>query len=243
MRKFSPCATFALLVGTITAAPQVSFWEHDVAEALRRGEAEQRWVLLYFPDPEAAADPLQIRRFAPGNAFRSLIVTARVRAAEVVELAERHRVQRFPTVVLLDPRGEFQFRWQGRWSAGDVVARVKFLVRRRAKLMAELDRVAAAAERAFAQHRLADAIRRGREVIGRSKKGFPPRARVARLLGVILEKANRELLERLALEGIVADRKILAALGRLESRYAGLPTFQRRIEREKRRLRGRTVGG
>ncbi len=235
--------TLATLVALVVPGLPDDFWANDVSDAIERAARETRWVLVYFPSPDDADDPVQVRRFAPGATLEKHVLGARVRGDDVVRLLERYEIYKLPALVMLDPYGGVQRRWSERWSIRDVRAAALSGHRRLVRRLEELDRKLELAREALAAGDHATAIGLCREVIGRSSSGFPQRGEVALILGRVLRDAERELLELLALEGIISDRRLGAALEKLGERYEGLPPFDARIDRERRRLRGRRIGG
>jgi hypothetical protein len=233
--------------GPVTTADAVGrdFWNRRGTEALEEGESGGRWVLIYFPDPDAKRDPTEIRSFSVPPKMTAELIGARARAEELEALWKLFRMDAdsdVPALVLVSPHGEPVHGWKKRWRPHDVLE--KFLSERRDLLRRykSIDRLLERAERAFKLARAAESIKLAKEAATNMRKGFPQEARIQNLAGRLRTRADDALLQTLALEGLVADSKLLRDLARLAGVYP-LDKFVERIESEKERVRARTVGG
>lgn len=218
-------------------------WAADGGSALEAAPKGLRLVVLHFPAPVADASEPDLADLKIPEALHSRLIFARVRADEVRELRDRFKVDELPALVLLDPYAAPLWRWTRTWAPRAVVSKLQEADRRLARMLERLDQKAGDAEAAWEAARVGEAIRGAREVLDEVRGDYPQVRRARKLLGAVRARAQDELLELLGNEGIASDRDLLAGLERLRERFRGLDGFERRLDREKMRLRDRSVGG
>ena len=224
------------------------FWNRSGTEALQEGREKRLWVLVYFPAAGQERDHPEGRKFAVPTKLSEELIGARVRAAEltalreIFELTDRDAVDILPALFLVAPHGKLIHGWTRRWQSQDVLG--KFQSGRRAlrRTYKWIERRLGRAERTLKLGRSSEAIKLLEEGRSKMRPGFPQEARVKDLADRLRARANNALLETLAREGLVTDAGLLRGLDQLVTTYP-LEEFVARVEREKKRIHERTVGG
>lgn len=219
--RTAKCAVLALFLCRPGAGEAVELggiqWAPSYAVGLVRARKAGRPLLVYFPPTGNGSPPAVLRRASRAMGSPASAEPVQVAAREVAAVLKRFRVRKLPALLVVDQRENVVARWEGEISGhfwSDFAGSLRKLRRRQQGAQEQLD----AARRFMADGRVDGALGRVAPLVQNLSTPLGVFQRARQLETEIVRAQMAGLLEVLAGEGLLPDRRLALQLRRLRSR-------------------------